>query len=211
LARTLHVSRADLFFLAVTTRSQLGQELVAAVVSGDTGFFVEFGAADGLLGSNTFKLETKFNWKGILAEPLTNWHDQLQRNRSCIIDTRAVWHRSNLSLTFEAQGLESKGHLAPRHRDSVTTVTLSDLLREHKAPKHINFLSIDTEGSEFTILENFDFNLYSFDFICIEHNYSEYTKKIDDLMNSAGYTKILEGFSDFDHWYVPTASRFANK
>ena len=45
------------------------------------GYFVEFGAKDGIDFSNTLILEKKFNWKGILAEPAKIYHSKLKKNR----------------------------------------------------------------------------------------------------------------------------------
>lgn len=40
-------------------------------------------------------------------------------------------------------------------RYAVETISLRDLLRTHDAPVRIDYLSIDTEGSEFAILDSF--------------------------------------------------------
>jgi hypothetical protein len=57
------------------------------------------------------------------------------------------------------------------------------MLNKYNAPKIIDFLSIDTEGSEFKILKNFNFEAYKFRVICIEHNYiSKIRKKISMLL-----------------------------
>ena len=56
---------------------------------------------------------------------------------------------------------------------AVETVTLLNLLAEHSAPKLIHYFSIDTEGSEFEILKDFNFERYRFDFLSVEYNYTE--------------------------------------
>jgi len=38
------------------------------------GYFVEFGATDGKIISNSLLLEQKYGWKGILSEPNPVWH-----------------------------------------------------------------------------------------------------------------------------------------
>ena len=45
------------------------------------GFYVEFGATDGLISSNSYLLAKEYNWKGIVAEPNPIWHDKLSQNR----------------------------------------------------------------------------------------------------------------------------------
>ncbi|MDR2214600.1 MAG: hypothetical protein LBE59_02025, partial [Nevskiaceae bacterium] len=70
-------------------KSQNRQDLFALCENGfkRNGYFVEFGATDGVNGSNSYLLEKSFGWQGIVAEPARCWHAQLRANRSCAIDT----------------------------------------------------------------------------------------------------------------------------
>lgn len=87
----------------------------------------------------------------------------------------------------------------------VETVSLADLLREHGAPEVIDFLSVDTEGSEYQILQAFPFDKYRFGFICVEHHTVVEAERMKALFEAAGYMQVLEAISGHDGFYVPRA------
>jgi FkbM family methyltransferase len=203
------------------SKSQLGQDILGLSITGLTkpGYFVEFGAADGIALSNTFVLEKQFGWNGILCEPGTNWHQSLSRNRVCVIDTRCVYSVSGESVSFSENYLGELSSITkfaiPRKQGilkrtlasyQVETVSLKDLLDFHKAPKFIEFLSIDTEGSEFEILNGFDFKSYTFGAICVEHNFGPTRELINSLLTSNGYAQVHADLSEFDDWYVQSTN-----
>lgn len=215
LTRGILLSQAEK--IASGAKSQLGQDVLALSVHGlsDKGFFVEFGATDGLNLSNTFLLEKDFGWVGILCEPAKVWHSDLSSNRSCSIDTRCVSSHSDRLVDF-AEAPDAKfstisefrdqdSHLNSRKDSSiyqVKTVSLRDLLLTHNSPAQVNFLSIDTEGSEYLILEDFDFTEYKFDLICVEHNHTSNRERIFQLLTTNGYKRIHTELSQWDDWYV---------
>ena len=199
-------------------KSQLGQDIVALVLNKfkKKGFFIEFGASNGYDLSNTYLLEKKYNWIGILVEPLPAWHSDLRKNRNCTIDTRCLWSSSNQNLEFidvkekELSTIKifanSDSHSELRKKSStikVKTVSLIDLLKFYNAPKIINYMSVDTEGSELDILKDFPFDNYKFNFISIEHNYGRNREKLKELLNKNGYRPILNNLSKWDDWFIP--------
>jgi FkbM family methyltransferase len=222
---------ADLFFLTKQpddlvvpllrllphTRAQLRQDIfvLAELHLKRGGYFVEFGATNGIDLSNTYLLETQFGWNGVLAEPAQCWQMALARNRACKIDTRCVWRESGVTLrfnetniaelstidAFSASDTHAELRKAGRSYD-VATVSLMDLLREHDAPRQIDYLSIDTEGSEFEILQAFDFARYDVKIITCEHNFSPLRDKLHALLTAKGYARKFEGLSQVDDWYV---------
>src|SRR5712691_1345771 len=66
------------------------------------GFFVEFGAADGVSLSTTYLLERDYNWQGIVAEANPVWHAALKRNRQAAIDLRCVFTTTGARVKFAA-------------------------------------------------------------------------------------------------------------
>jgi FkbM family methyltransferase len=179
------------------------------------GFFVEFGATDGVEGSNAYLLEKEYGWDGILAEPAKSWHTDLRKNRGCHIEEACVWGASGQTLIFNEPAVaaiatindysDSDFHAKARENGTlyeVSTISLNDLLEKYEAPHEIDYLSVDTEGSEFDILSNFDFARHTFSIITCEHNYTPMRERIFKLLTENGYTRVFESVSLFDDWYV---------
>ena len=200
------------------SQAQLFQDLlVVFLLKGkQRGFFVEIGAADGVYLSNTLILERDFQWTGILSEPACGWHTALKANRKASIDFRFVWAKSRERLEFketESRDLSTLSSLTDRDFNQleraigttylVDTISLNELLSEHNSPRGIDYLSIDTEGTEFAILRAFDFSRHDIKVITIEHNYVEPDREqIKQLLTANNFVRIFESLSQFDDWYV---------
>ena len=167
-----------------------------------------------MIGSNSYLLEKFFNWNGILAEPMISCHKKLKENRSVSIETKCVWKSSGQEILFnepfsykqmatiDSFSENSHEFYKEGKRYKVKTITLLDLLEIHNAPKFIDYLSIDTEGSEYDILNAFDFQKYKFRVITCEHNFTPMREKIYDLLSKKGYKRKLSNISRVDDWYV---------
>ena len=197
--------------------SQLDQDLfVLKTLNYKTnGYFIEFGATDGITINNTYLLEKNYSWSGILVEPSKFWHEALLKNRNVHIDVRCVWSVSGKTIPFVEAALpelstvkefiDSDFHANSRSTGivyDVDTISLNDLLYFYNAPNKIDYLSIDTEGSEYLILNNFNFEKYDIKIITVEHNFTNSRILIYDLLVSNGYTRIEDTDTKWDDWYV---------
>lgn len=198
--------------------SQLGQDIaVVNTYKGiSNGFFVEIGANDGITFSNTYLLEKEYHWRGICIEPIPSAFESLQRARpNSICINKAVFHTSGEILPFDIahnfdllSGLSN--HIGEKHRSrvdahkttiSVETITLNDALKAANAPTHIDYLSLDTEGTEFEILQSVDLSVYTFGLIDVEHNYIEPVRTdIRKYLCARGYS--YKGENKWDDCYI---------
>jgi len=198
-------------------KAQLFQDIFVLLATNfkERGYFVEFGATNGVDLSNTYLLEKSYQWTGILAEPEKKWHKELEKNRSCKLEFDCVWHTTGELLKFKSAKIGEFSTIASYSEDDkhslgreggeiydVKTISLADMLYKHGAPKHIDYLSIDTEGSEFDILNGLDFSLYDIAIIHVEHNFvTEKRALIYDLLSMHGYKRRYQNFSKWDDWY----------
>lgn len=195
--------------------SQLGQELwvLERCSFKRGGYFVEFGATNGILLSNTWLLEKDFGWHGICAEPNPKFFEELKSNRLCIVSPACIGSRTGDEVEFvfadvfggmvsdidKDEHSHTRGaYLQESGSVRLVTVSLHDFLIQNEAPKRIDYLSIDTEGSEFSILESFPFDQWDIRHITVEHNHTPHRQLIRELLESNGY-QCQE--AKWDDWY----------
>ena len=198
-------------------KAQLDQDLFVLFELGEKrdGYFVEFGACDGVTLSNSLLLEREYGWTGVVSEPNPRWHSALKANRKCEIDLRCVMAKSGATEPFRATAVAELGGAVRTlaidgntpDRDmhvviDVPTISLNDLLREHRAPRTIDLLSVDTEGSEMEILSAFDWDAYDVRIVTVEHNFTPARDQLRALLESKGFEIKFESKSSQDHWAV---------
>lgn len=198
------------------SRSQLLQDIfvVLATRAKRGGYFVEVGVGNDDKLSNTYLLEKQYGWTGLLAEPNPEFHQSIVEKRGAVLDPRAVFNKSGetLDLLMNTKDGEFSTLVGFEGRDSnlrsgalapVKTVTLDDLLAEHNAPTLIDYISIDTEGSEYEVLQGLDLTKRKVKVFTIGSNYDkDKMKKIDNIMLDMGYRIALPTASYYDSWYL---------
>lgn len=173
------------------------------------GFFVEIGAYDGISMSNSYALEKHYNWKGICIEPNPRYFNKFKDIRTSININNAVYINNDDELSFidDLNGgcsgfvnTNSHNFLNDCPIIKVKTKNLTTILDENNAPNFIEYLSIDTEGSEFDILNSHNFDKYKFGYITVEHNFINSNRmKIRNLLISKGYKLYRENNVDDDY------------
>lgn len=188
-----------------------------------SGYFIELGANDGVSQSNTMYLEKYLGWSGLLTGPHLPNFEKLIRNRSAInhfcncacvnfdfSEKNYNYIYSNLmtiGIDDENEIEDRVGHakngsiyLTRGEKNIIlnsTARTLDSVLREFNSPKCIDFMSLDVEGAELSVLRGIDYNEYSFRFILIE---SRQVNSIKSFLESKNY-QFVKQLSTHDYLF----------
>ena len=181
------------------------------------GYFIDLAATDGKKINNTYLLEKKLNWKGICIEPNEVYHNELNKNRNCIISYDVIDDYNDKKVKFRIDNGELGGIVDDNTDNNYkyrskelkkakivekNTATLESILDKYNSPKIIDYLSLDVEGAETRILERFPFDKYTFLTLTIERP----TLKLEKLLFQNGYVFVKKskknGKDTFDSFYV---------
>ena len=172
----------------------------------EEGVCIEVGAADGVKGSNTLYFE-EMGWHALCIEPIPMYYHRACKVREHVVNC-ACGSVDDISQDFTIFNIgdryieSSLSSLSPDYRlvkeyehlinsESIITVetrTLDHILEQNNIDTHINFISIDTEGTELDVLHGLDLNRWDVDLLVIENNYEDRTE-IRDYLENEGYKR----------------------
>lgn len=151
--------------------------------------------------SNSLLLEKKFDWEGVLVSSSNEINKALDNTRpNCkIIDNYFSSNESQSEYMFSSSpALDLQKKLGSKQKFS----SINDIFLKYFDESPIDYLSIDTEGSEIKILEELDFQKFAPTIITVKHRFNEQQAMLDILLSQNNYVRFFKEHSQFDAWYV---------
>jgi FkbM family methyltransferase len=188
------------------------QQLVQAYFQSNKGFYVDVGANDPVLDSQSQHLEA-LGWTGLLVEPDPDCCEKLRQTRSGIVVEMACSSPENAGkqLQLNRAGPHSTLEDRPialgavvRSTIAVQCETLDAILQAQGAPVGFDLLSIDIEGHELVALSGFSFSRWKPRLVLIEDHVTHLKKHA--LLETNGYQLILR--TGLNSWYVPIKNAY---
>ena len=174
------------------------------------GTFVDIGAHDGITINNSLFFEKNLNWSGVCVEPLTTIYMKLKENRNCTVLNCAVDEEDGQTEFVQNTGYTEMLSGILKHYDSrhtarrdheikhmggetnvvkVNTLRLETIFDVHNIKK-VEYLSIDVEGGEFSVIKSINFDKVFIDIIGFEDNYPDVSVNIRKYLEDRGYVFI---------------------
>ena len=200
------------------SKSQIYQDLFILYFSKNkkNGKFIEIGGGNGVDLSNSYLLEKKYKWRGIICEPEKKSQRKILNKRSAKLEKRPITNKSEKNKIFyvNEDTYQSSLIVGTKYNSKlkVDTISLNHLLKKNKIYNQVDYISIDTEGNEFDIIKNFNFKKYKVNFFTIEHNFNKKKReKIFKVMKKNKYERVFKNISYMDDWYVNTKIFYNDK
>lgn len=186
--------------------SQFGQDALIGDVlfRARKGVFVDVGARDGVVISNTYYLEKELGWTGVAIEPYPEFFAELERKRSCeCVNVAAGRESANLEFVkLLEEPIDNSGLLATFRDAELMKKTKHEMISVPVRPLSeiiahipvIHYLDIDVEGHELAVLEGIDFGRVEIRIIGVEAGANR--AAIDDLLGHNGFRPFMDLLAD---------------
>lgn len=194
--------------------AQFGEDKILNQIFNKTkGNCVEVGGFDGVTGSNTYFFE-KLGWRCLIVEPMPDFCEKIRNVRNCEVAEIAASNKTGEVEFYVAAGVETLSTIEKDDQHfarikslsnkaikkiTVNTARLNDIFIERQMTD-IDFLTIDVEGHEMSVLLGMSFNEISPRILIIEDNSNGADAEVKRFMESVSYKRFMRtGCND---WYA---------
>jgi FkbM family methyltransferase len=173
---------------------------------GQHGIYVDVGAFDPILFSNTFLLHLH-GWRGLNIDPNEDQINKFRAERPEDVNLVAVvsdGHRLVRYLQYPTGGtnrlvdlgdvpLENVAGEKPNRVIPMTTTTLTEVLSLHLPQgTQIDFLNIDCEGEDFAVLRGLDWDRWAPSVLAVEAYDDKARSEITAFVRERGYSPVAQ-------------------
>jgi len=177
------------------------------------GTCVEVGGFDGVTGSNSYFFE-KLGWRCVVIEPMPDFCEKIRSVRTCEVMEIAASEKAGEVEFYVAEGVETLSTIQKDDSHFARIKSLSDKgIRKIKVKTarldeilldcgitSVDFLTIDVEGHEMSVLAGISFSKISPRIVIIEDNSHGLDCQVKKLMQSVSYVRFKKtGCND---WYA---------
>jgi FkbM family methyltransferase len=196
------------------SHAQFGEDRILAEIFADRveGCCVEVGANDGRTGSASYLFE-KRGWRCLLVEPIPALAQRIREHRTSTVVNCAASSSEGEAKFFVAEGVDAVSglDLTPDRMEwirraggtireiTVRTATLDSLLEEAGFTQ-LEFVTIDVEGHELSVLEGFDLETYRPRIVIVEDNSVNGNVSVARHMADHGYVHFRR--TGVNEWYA---------
>ena len=186
------------YFKANKWFSQFRQdEIVSTLLYGKRGgYFIDLAANDPVRISNTYALETHFDWNGLCLEPNPIYWTGLSY-RKCHAVAAIVGNKTMEEISFRFPRAKApKGGILGDAFDNKSdqwnegrprfTISLLEIFQKFHVPTIIDYISLDIEGAEDLVMASFPFLEYRFNIMTVERP----TDMLSNTLADNGYVLL---------------------
>jgi FkbM family methyltransferase len=187
----------------------------------DTGTYIEIGASNGVMYSNSKFFEDELGFSGVLIEPLPKFFEILSRTRpnnklyNCAVSEKGgpvEFYEDPGGWVSGMKNTMSSHHYDQWYKDEpfqdnvieVNSIPMSEIMNE-AGLEYVDIFSIDVEGGEYEVLSTIDWNIPIYLFIIeLAKDEKETQKDINcrNLMKDKGY-RFHKRVGVSEIWYDP--------
>ena len=168
-------------------------------MNGKIGTYVDSGANEAKLGSNTYFFDVCLGWTGLCIEPDKTYHANIKIDRSCTLIEECISDSNKtISMTNAKNGAFMKVGSSPRADQLAMNCDSLKNMMDRVNMQRVDFWSLDVEGHEMTVLQSVDFSITSVSVMLVE-DYFISTRNLDRLLSENGYNKYHQLAVDTVH------------